>query len=108
MRRPRQNETEGTRGNSVLHKKGVEETPHVEQPPCTCTMAKCVHAADGQWTANEEGGRGGEREKQAEQTRLRGEAGRGAHPSTQQKQGIPPPPPPALHITQLRSREEDA
>jgi hypothetical protein len=31
----RQNETEGTRGNSVLHKKGVEELLHVEQPSCT-------------------------------------------------------------------------
>jgi hypothetical protein len=64
----------GTRGNSVLHKKGVEELLHVEQPPCTCTMAKCVHAAGGQWAVKrEEGGwRGKRREKQAEQTLLGG------------------------------------
>jgi len=87
---------EGTRGNSVLHEKGVEELLHAEQTSCTCAMAKCVHTAGGQWTVEreEEGGREKRREKKAGQTLLGGQAGRDAHPSTQQKQEIPPVPPP--------------
>ena len=54
--------------------------------------------AHGGWAmGSEEGGRGGRekrREKQAGQTLLGGQAGRDAHPSTQQKQEITPVPPP--------------
>ena len=66
------------------------------QPHRTCAMAKCVNAAGGQWAVKreEEGGRGKRREKQAGQTLLGGQAGRDAHPSTQQKQDIPPVPHP--------------
>ena len=80
----------------MLHKKGVEELLHAEQTPCTCTMAKCMHAAGGQWAVEreEEGGREKRREKQAGQTLLGGQVGRDAHPSTQQKQEITPVPPP--------------
>ena len=58
-------------------------------------MAKCVHAAGGQWAVKreEEGGREKRREKQAGQTLLGGQVGRDAHPSTKQKQEIPPVPP---------------
>ena len=79
-----------------MHKKRVEEPLHVQQPPCTCTMATCVHAAGGQWAVKreEEGGRGKRGEKQAGQTLLGGQVGRDAHPSTQQKQEVPPVPPP--------------
>jgi hypothetical protein len=52
----RQNETEGTRGNGVSHKKGVEEQLiRVLQPSRTRAMAKCVHAAGGQWAVKREG-----------------------------------------------------
>jgi hypothetical protein len=59
-------------------------------------MANCVYTAGGQWAVKreEEGGRGKRREKQAGQTLLGGQAGRDAHPSTQQKQEVPPVPPP--------------
>jgi hypothetical protein len=66
--------------------------------PARCTMAKCMHVAGGQWAVKreEEGGRGKRREKQAGQTLLGGQAGRDAHPSTQQKQEVPPVPPPPV------------
>ena len=63
-----------------------------------------LHVHDGQlrvhsgWAiGSEERGRGRREkrgEKQARQTLLGGQAGRDAHPSTQQKQEIPPVPPP--------------
>jgi hypothetical protein len=49
----------------------------------------------------EEGGRGKEREKQAGEALLRGQVGRDAHPSTQQKQEIPPVPPPPVTSTNV-------
>jgi hypothetical protein len=53
----------------VWHKKGVEELLHVQQPSCTCTLAKCVHAAGGQWTVKrEEEGRRGEKQGEAGRT----------------------------------------
>ena len=58
-------------------------------------MAKCVHAAGGQWAVKRGGGGGRKkrREKQAGQTLLGGQVGRDAIPSTQQKQKIAPVPP---------------
>jgi hypothetical protein len=93
----------------VLCKKGLEEPLHMGQPLCTCTMANCVHTAGGQWAVKREEEEGGKKrgEKQAGSTGpFGGQVGRDAHPSTKQKQEIPPVPPPAIHITPLRSREE--
>jgi hypothetical protein len=105
--------TERDRGDErkqCVTQKGLVELLHalIDQPPYTYAMAKCVHTAGGQWAVKrgEEGGREKRREKPAGQTLLGGQAGRDAHRSTQQKQEVPPVPPPAIHITQLRSREE--
>jgi hypothetical protein len=91
----------------------MEELLHAEETSCTCTMAKCVHAAGWQWAVKreEEGGRKKRREKQAGQTLLGGQAGRDAHPSAQQKQGIPdspsPPPPFTLPNFSLERRASE-
>jgi hypothetical protein len=98
MMKRAQPETEGTRGNSAFHKKGVEEPARTEQPPpCACAMANCVYTAGGQWAVKREGegGSGKRGKKQAGQDLLGGkQVGRDARPPTQQKQQVPPVPPP--------------
>jgi hypothetical protein len=80
-------------------KKGLEERLHIGKPPCTCTMANCVHTAGGQWALKreEEGGRAKRGEKQAGQALL-GDTGGVPHPHPRSRSLTPaPPPPPALH-----------